>query len=139
MFQNWNSILFFPISVFNLLTAFSLKRNYYRLIEPYTGQLGLDLSYLDGIRSICVFGVITGHSYFMQYLHVKNPEFFEQYASNTKLLWLKNGTVLLENFHVLSGMLLYIKFKELFEISTNSSAIECLKVFCKGMIMRFVR
>lgn len=88
---------------------------------------------------MCVFGVITGHTYFLQYFHNKNPEFFEEVTKNPRYLWLTNGTVLLENFHVLSGMLLYIKFKELFQISPKSSKIECFKVLCKGLVMRFIR
>ncbi|KAM7344408.1 uncharacterized protein ACRADG_011146 [Cochliomyia hominivorax] len=126
-----------PVS--NLLTAFSIRRNYYRLTEPPTTQLGVDLNYLDGIRSICVFIVTIGHAYFIQYYQVKNPEVFEEFAKSSKHLWLTNGTLLLENFHVLSGMLLYIKFKELFKISIHSSGRDCFKVFFKGMLMRFFR
>ncbi|XP_037826176.1 uncharacterized protein LOC119614141 isoform X1 [Lucilia sericata] len=47
-----------PVST--LLTAFSIRRNYYRLVEPSTSQLGMDLSYLDGIRSVCVILIIAG-------------------------------------------------------------------------------
>ncbi|XP_065368973.1 uncharacterized protein LOC135961402 [Calliphora vicina] len=126
-----------PVST--LLTAFSIRRNYYRLVEPPTSQLGMDLSYLDGIRSICAILVIVGHAFFVQYHHVKNPEFFENFAKSPLHLWFTNGTLLLEIFHVLSGMLLYIKFKEIFKITPDSSGRNCVKAFGKGMMMRYIR
>ncbi|XP_046810083.1 uncharacterized protein LOC111690115 [Lucilia cuprina] len=126
-----------PVST--LLTAFSIRRNYYRLVEPSTSQLSMDLSYLDGIRSVCVIFIITGHAYFIQYHHVKNSEIFEEFAKSPIHLWLTNGTILLELFHILSGMMLYLKFTQFFKITSQSSGRYCLKAFGKVMMFRFIR
>ena len=123
----------------SLLTAFSIPRNYYRLTEPCSTMLGKDLNYLDGVRSIATLMVVIGHVYFVQYQHVKNPQDFERFAKSSTHLWLTNGTLILEIFHVISGMLLYIKFKEFANITPTSSIKHCFKIFTKAMVMRFVR
>ncbi|XP_046810082.1 uncharacterized protein LOC111678138 [Lucilia cuprina] len=122
-----------------LLTAFSIPRNYYRLVEPSTSQLSIDLSYLDGIRSICVIFIIFGHAYFIQYYPVKNSEIFENFAKNPTHMWLINGTLLLEIFHILSGMLLYLKFTQFFNITPQTSIWDCFKAFGKGVKLRYIR
>ncbi|TMW45526.1 hypothetical protein DOY81_009399, partial [Sarcophaga bullata] len=126
-----------PVS--NLLTAFSIPRNYYRLTEPCSTRLGKDLNYLDGVRSIATLIVVIGHVYFVQYQHVKNPHSFERFAKTSTHLWFTNGTLILEIFHVMSGMLLFIKFKEFASVTPASSIKDCFKIFTKAMVMRFVR
>ncbi|XP_061395971.1 uncharacterized protein LOC133331604 [Musca vetustissima] len=99
-----------PLS--RLLTSFSICRNYYRLIQPYRGEIGNDFSYLDGFRSVCTLMVLHGHTFYLQFQHIRNPEYFESFGETTRGLMILNSSTIIEIFMVMSGLLLYVKFTE---------------------------
>uniref|UniRef100_A0A1I8NJC7 Acyltransferase 3 domain-containing protein n=1 Tax=Musca domestica TaxID=7370 RepID=A0A1I8NJC7_MUSDO len=125
--------------VWRLLTSFSLTRNYYRLIQPYRGEIGQQFAYLDGMRSACTLFVLRGHSIFLEFEHVQNPKYFEDFGKNTAGLMALNGPVVIEIFLVMSGLLLHLKFSQARFVTPHSSWKRCLSVYIFILISRYMR
>uniref|UniRef100_T1PG61 Acyltransferase n=1 Tax=Musca domestica TaxID=7370 RepID=T1PG61_MUSDO len=122
-----------------LLTSFSICRNYYRLIQPYRGEIGNDFSYLDGFRSVCTFMVLHGHTFYLQFQHIRNPEYFESFGKTWHGLLVLNSTTVIEIFMVMSGLLLYVKFAEGGYVTPQTSWKKCLQTYLFIVISRLMR
>ncbi|XP_075165821.1 uncharacterized protein LOC142238146 isoform X2 [Haematobia irritans] len=128
-------------TVSRLLTSFSLPRNYSRLIQPHRGKISNEFSYLDGFRSVCTLMVLQGHTIYVEFLHVQNPEFFENFAESSIGLWLLNSSIVIEIYMVMSGLLFYVKFKEVNYVTPETSWRKCMKLFVIivfGRLLRFL-
>ncbi|XP_037717751.1 nose resistant to fluoxetine protein 6 isoform X3 [Drosophila subpulchrella] len=85
-----------------LLTSFSVFRNYYRLTQPHDSDFSRDISFFDGFRVIGVFVVILGHTLMVfMTVPIENPEYYEQFLfryfrllPSLVALILFNGTLL---------------------------------------------
>lgn len=76
-------------SVDRLLTAFSLKRNWYRLISD-TKPEHRNLRSMNAIKTIVMFLITNGHVlWFILALPMKNPLFVEQVTDFLMFLRLK--------------------------------------------------
>ncbi|XP_075167791.1 uncharacterized protein LOC142239944 [Haematobia irritans] len=125
-------------SVSRLLTSFSVPRNYNRLVQPYRGKIAIDFSYLDGLRSVSTLIVLHGHIFYMEFLHLQNPEYFENIVNSTIGLALHNLTPIIEIFMVMSGLLFYMKFKEMSIIKPQTSWGKCIKLLLLITVGRFL-
>ncbi|KAM7342318.1 O-acyltransferase like protein-like isoform 2-T2 [Cochliomyia hominivorax] len=120
-------------------TAFSLYRNYKKLILPNKGDIGNDLAFLDGFRVISCLLILCEHVFITQFIHLENSEYIE-YLYNQ--LWFRltlPGLIWLEFFFILSGLLLFVKFERGQYIETTSSFKDCVSVFVRLMISRYLR
>ncbi|KAH8372749.1 hypothetical protein KR009_004406, partial [Drosophila setifemur] len=123
-----------------LLTSFSLVRNYYRLIQPHSTDLSRDLRFFDGFRAIGVFVVILGHTLmiFMS-IPIENPEFYEQFFFRFETSIFQNGSLVIQIFFVMSGFLLYVNFTERQLVSSTTGTIECIAVYFRVFFYRYLR
>ncbi|XP_073846939.1 nose resistant to fluoxetine protein 6-like isoform X2 [Musca autumnalis] len=126
-----------PLS--RLLTSFSICRNYYRLIQPYRGEIGIDFSYLDGFRSVCTLMVLHGHTFYLHFQHTGNPEYFERFGNSTHGLMTLNSSTIIEIFMVMSGLLLYVKFTAGGYVTPQTSWRKCIKTYLFIVISRLMR
>ncbi|XP_023308340.2 uncharacterized protein LOC111690114 isoform X1 [Lucilia cuprina] len=121
------------------LTAFSLYRNYKRLVVPNQSDIGIDLAFLDGFRTVLCFLIVLEHSLLVQFAHLKNPEFTELLWDRLQTKLLLHALVWLELFFVLSGLLLYVKFEKGQYITPKSSFSDCVQVFVRLLVSRYLR
>ena len=80
-------IVFYIVSFFidvTLLTAFSMKRNWYRLVaETKPDKETRDMRCLHAIKTISMFNITSGHSFwYMISIPFSNPIFVEKVNSN---------------------------------------------------------
>ncbi|XP_058986797.1 uncharacterized protein LOC131800468 [Musca domestica] len=122
-----------------LLTSFSVIRNYYRLTQPYRGEIGQQFAYLDGFRSASTLLVLWIHSFYLQFLPAHNPGYFEDQAKTTVGLMFLNSTVIIEMFMVMSGLLLHLKCSQSAIVTPQSSWKRCLQIFLIIQISHYVR
>ncbi|XP_059225334.1 nose resistant to fluoxetine protein 6 isoform X1 [Stomoxys calcitrans] len=122
-----------------ILTSFSLARNYYRLTQPARGTIGNEFSFLDGLRSNCLLIVLMGHNFYLEFLHIKNPEYFENIGKTNVGLSALNGTTIIEIFMVMSGLLLYLKFHKSSSVTPHSTWGQCLRQLALIVVGRFLR
>ncbi|EDW58809.2 nose resistant to fluoxetine protein 6 [Drosophila virilis] len=122
------------------LCAFSLCRNYYRLVLPSSSVCGKDLRFFDAFRVIGVFVVVLGHTLmiFMS-VQLQNPEFFEQFLYRFETSIFQNGNVFIQIFFVMSSFLLYVNFTERKWISNSSSTFDCIRVYFTVFLSRYLR
>ncbi|XP_059225828.1 O-acyltransferase like protein-like [Stomoxys calcitrans] len=125
--------------VSRILTSFSVARNYYRLNQPYRGKIGKDFAYLDGYRAICTIFVIQAHTFYLQFLHIQNPEYFENIMGSKAGLALLNTSTVIEIYAVMSGLLFTVKFKESQIVTPQTSWTKCLRIFLLIVAARFLR
>uniref|UniRef100_A0A1I8MG92 Acyltransferase 3 domain-containing protein n=1 Tax=Musca domestica TaxID=7370 RepID=A0A1I8MG92_MUSDO len=129
--------LHFPLS--RIFTSFSLTRNYYRLTQPYRGDLGQDFSYIDGLRSMGTLIVVNAHTFYLEFMHVKNPEFFEANGQSTAGLMTLNTSTVIEIFMVISGLLLNVKFTTGRFVTPHTNWMKCAQVFVFIVLSRLMR
>ncbi|XP_061395926.1 nose resistant to fluoxetine protein 6-like [Musca vetustissima] len=122
-----------------LLTSFSISRNYYRLTQPYRGEVGQKFAFLDGLRAVSTILVLGTHSYFLAYEPIENPQFFENFGKSTIGLMPLNCTVIIEIFMTMSGLLLYLKCSQGSFVTPQTSWSKCLQIYLLLMISRYVR
>ncbi|KAM7343498.1 nose resistant to fluoxetine protein 6-like isoform 1-T2 [Cochliomyia hominivorax] len=121
------------------LTAFSLYRNYKRLILPNRSDIGNDLAFLDGLRSVICLLILLEHTCIVQYIHLENTEFVENFYEHLLTRMLLACLIWLEIFFILSGLLLYVKFEKGQYITNKSSFMDCVSVFVRLMLSRYLR
>lgn len=137
---NIKSFLYvFYVSVTRYLTSFSLYRNYKRLVLPNKSDIGQDLAFLDGFRTILCLLILLEHVLLLEYIHLKDSNYVETSLSQLWCKLLLNAVVWLELFFLLSGLLLYVKFEKAQYISTKSSFMDCLTVFGRLLMSRYLR
>ncbi|XP_037827352.1 regulator of hypoxia-inducible factor 1-like [Lucilia sericata] len=125
--------------VSRLLTSFSVCRNYYRLVQPYFSDVGKDFQFLDGYRSICMMFALFGHTFFCEYQHIANPQYFEKSSKDENNLWVLNTTMIIETYFVMSGLLLFIKFQQGRYVSPQTSWKKFFFIYVQFMVFRFIR
>uniref|UniRef100_A0A1I8N7D1 Acyltransferase 3 domain-containing protein n=1 Tax=Musca domestica TaxID=7370 RepID=A0A1I8N7D1_MUSDO len=121
------------------LCSFSLYRNYRRLVIPNHSPMGRDLQFVDCFRTILSLVIVGEHTTYTQFMPTKNPELFEQMYSNPFTLIIVHIIVCIELFFMLSGLMLCLKFKKGEFITPQSSIKECLIVFLRLLISRYLR
>ncbi|XP_073821720.1 nose resistant to fluoxetine protein 6-like [Musca autumnalis] len=122
-----------------LLTSFSLTRNYYRLTQPYRGEVGQRWAYLDGLRSVCTLMILCCHSHYLSLGLVKNTEFFENFGKSTLGLMALNMSIIIEIYMVMSGLLLHVKIAQRHTVTPQSNFGKCWNTFWAIIIGRYVR
>ncbi|XP_073821718.1 nose resistant to fluoxetine protein 6-like [Musca autumnalis] len=122
-----------------LITSFSLTRNYYRLTQPYRGEVGQRFAYLDGLRSVCTLMILCCHSHYISFGPVKNTEFFENFGKSTLGLMALNMSIIIEIYMVMSGILLHVKFAQRHPVTPQSNFGKCWNTFWAIIIGRYVR
>ncbi|EDS45872.1 conserved hypothetical protein [Culex quinquefasciatus] len=94
-----------------MLTSFSLKRNWYRLMSRSKDQLNEDLRFFQTFRFFTFFLVILGHcSDMFAVTPIGNPFDREREYYNPESLALINGSQIVQTFFEMSGFLLSIHF-----------------------------
>ncbi|XP_075167758.1 uncharacterized protein LOC142239899 [Haematobia irritans] len=121
------------------LTSFSLYRNYRRLILPNNSAMGKDLRFLDGLRSILSFIIVFEHITLIQFLPLENTDAFEASKMSSISMAMVHLLSCIELFFVMSGLLLYLKWDKCGSISEHSSFKDCLKVYGRMMVSRYLR
>ncbi|XP_052841927.1 nose resistant to fluoxetine protein 6 isoform X1 [Drosophila gunungcola] len=123
-----------------LLTSFSMVRNFYRLIEPPVTDLSRDVSFFDGFRVIGVFVVILGHTLMVfMTIPIQNPEFYEQFLFRFETSVFQNGSLVIQVFFVMSGFLLYVNFTERQLVNPKTGNIDCITVYFRVFFYRYFR
>ncbi|XP_016978753.1 nose resistant to fluoxetine protein 6 [Drosophila rhopaloa] len=123
-----------------LLTSFSIVRNYYRLTEPHGTDFSRDVSFFDGFRVIGVFVVIMGHTLMVfMTVPIENPEFYEQYLFRIETSLFQNGSLVIQIFFVMSGFLLYVNFTERQLIHPETGTLDCIRVYFRVFFYRYFR
>ncbi|XP_037826175.1 O-acyltransferase like protein-like, partial [Lucilia sericata] len=125
--------------VTRFLTSFSIYRNFCRLLTPNEGITGKDLSFLDGYRSILAFLIVYEHSYYLQFLHLENPQYFENLYHQYFMKFMLHGMVIVELFFVLSGLMLYVKLENGQYIRRDTEIKVCFKIYVKLLFSRYMR
>ncbi|KAM7345516.1 uncharacterized protein ACRADG_011781 isoform 2-T2 [Cochliomyia hominivorax] len=125
--------------VSRFLTTFSIYRNFCHLKGKNNSKSGKDLGFLDGFRTILSFLIVYEHSFYLQFVHLKNPLFFENLYHQYIMKFMLHGLVLVELFFVLSGLMLHIKMENGHYITKNSDMKCCLKVFGRLLFSRYMR
>ncbi|XP_047516873.1 nose resistant to fluoxetine protein 6-like [Pieris napi] len=120
------------------LLAFSLKRNWKRLVAP-SGK-GSDerlnkLKALNGLRSMTMVCVIFSHTALtLAFTYIENPLYFEKAYDDPFKQILFNGTLVTMTFFVMSAFLLVYNFL----IHAESHEITWVD-FPKGVLLRWIR
>ncbi|XP_023033314.1 nose resistant to fluoxetine protein 6 [Drosophila willistoni] len=123
-----------------LFAAFSICRNYYRLIMPHSSDISRDLRFFDAFRVIGVFVVILGHTLMLfMSIQVENPEFYEQFLYRFEAAIFQNGNVIIQIFFVMSGFLLYMNFTERQWLDTSSGICKCIGIYLRVFFNRYFR
>ncbi|XP_017077600.1 nose resistant to fluoxetine protein 6 isoform X2 [Drosophila eugracilis] len=123
-----------------LLTSFSVVRNYYRLTQPHVSDFTRDMSFFDGFRVIGVFMVILGHTLMVfMTVPIENPEFYEQFLFRFETSIFQNGSLVIQIFFVMSGFLLYVKFTDRQLIQPKTDTLECIGVYFRVFFYRYFR
>ncbi|XP_030375821.1 nose resistant to fluoxetine protein 6 [Scaptodrosophila lebanonensis] len=123
-----------------LFSAFSLCRNYYRLVLPHASDFSKDLRFFDAFRVIGVFIVILGHTLMIfMTVPVQNTEFFEQLLNRFETSIYQNGSAVIQIFFVMSAFLLYINFTDRQLINKQSSILTCIGVYFRVFLVRYFR
>ncbi|TMW44801.1 hypothetical protein DOY81_010119, partial [Sarcophaga bullata] len=125
--------------VSQLLTSFSVCRNYYRLIQPSNSDVGKDFQFLDAFRSIAMMFCLFGHTFLVQFQHIANPEYFEITMEDKPQLWLLNTTAVIEIFFVMTGILLFLKLTQANLIGPQTSWRKLLSTFTQLLVIRYIR
>lgn len=118
-----------------LLLCFSIRRNYLRLIKDnYEGDSrDGQLRSLNGMRSICIGMVILAHSLAVC-IFVENPIYLEKMFYSPFTMLITNGTLIMQGFFTLSGLLLVFKYFPYMEKNEYSWTI-----ILKGILLRWLR
>ncbi|XP_017836319.1 nose resistant to fluoxetine protein 6 [Drosophila busckii] len=120
--------------------AFSICRNYYRLVLPTSSQYAKDLRFFDAFRVVCVFIVILGHTLMVfMTVQLQNPEFFEQFLYKFETSIFQNGNVAIQIFFVMSAFLLYVNFIERQWVDKSTSICRCIGVYFRVFFTRYFR
>ncbi|KAI8128525.1 Nose resistant to fluoxetine protein 6 [Lucilia cuprina] len=125
--------------VTRFLTSFSIYRNFCRLLTPNKSVSGIDLSFLDGYRSILSFLIVYEHTYYLQFVHLRNPQFFENLYHQYFMKLMLHGMVIVELFFVLSGLMLYVKMENGQYIRRDTRIKTCFKIYVKLFFSRYMR
>ena len=103
-------------------------------------DIGMDLSFLDGFRSILCILILVEHSCFVFFSPIANPDFVETFFNS---IWGKlfqtSIVVWLELFFLLSGLMLYVKFDKNQYVTTKSTFRDCVNVFVRLIVSRYLR
>ncbi|XP_075166628.1 nose resistant to fluoxetine protein 6-like [Haematobia irritans] len=122
-----------------LLTAFSLVRNYRRIVAPNVSTVGKDLSFIDGVRTLLSFTIVCEHLVFTIAMPISNSSSVENFYTKALPRWLLNMMVCIEIFFLLSGLFLSIKFHKNEYVTAKTSMKECFYIYMRMMISRYLR
>ncbi|KAJ6641727.1 Nose resistant to fluoxetine protein 6 [Pseudolycoriella hygida] len=118
-----------------VIVAFSIPRNWYRLVSKTENQMSNDLRPIQALRFLTMYCVVIGHSVlFMNFLPVYNTQYMEKNFYRVVTMILVNGTTIIQTFFVISGYLLSIQFIKLRETSKFSYSH-----FWTAIIYRYLR
>uniref|UniRef100_A0A1A9WWJ5 Acyltransferase 3 domain-containing protein n=1 Tax=Glossina brevipalpis TaxID=37001 RepID=A0A1A9WWJ5_9MUSC len=122
-----------------LLTSFSVYRNYYHLVAPPSVEKN-DLKFVNGMRVFLLFCVVMAHSVVIYMLiQTQNPQFFEKFYYKPETVIFTNGAVIIQIFFFLSAFFLKLKFDELHLVSRQTSLCKCIGVYFKIIFARYLR
>uniref|UniRef100_A0A1A9ZC97 Acyltransferase 3 domain-containing protein n=1 Tax=Glossina pallidipes TaxID=7398 RepID=A0A1A9ZC97_GLOPL len=122
-----------------LLTSFSIYRNYYRLLAPSSVEKN-DLKFINGLRVFLLFCVVMAHSVVLDMLiQTQNPQYFEKFYYNPEIAIFTNGAVIIQIFFLFAGFFLKLKFDELQLVSQRTSLRRCIGVYFKVFLARYLR
>lgn len=116
-----------------------MKRNYKRLMAINKSDIGIDLSFLDGFRSILCLLILAEHSGFILVWPHEHSDFVETFLNSMWIKTIQAGFVWVELFFLITGLLLYVKFEKSRYITTESSFGDCVNVFVRLIASRYLR
>ena len=123
-----------------MLAAFSVARNYYRLVVPSRTELGEDIAFFDCFRFFTVIFVVFAHvGVYYNAIQMKNPVFIETPTFNFFFSMVVNGPLLIHVYFVMAGFLHYIKMSSPAMINPSSSIFRCVRTFVEVVIYRALR
>ncbi|KAM7345043.1 uncharacterized protein ACRADG_011514 [Cochliomyia hominivorax] len=124
-----------------LMTSFSICRNYYRLIgAPRRESLECELSFTYFFRIFALFIVILGHCIMLlMSMQIQNPEFLENYYYKVESILFQNGSAIIQIFFVLAGFLLKLKFQQKNFITPDSNCKIGMLVYVYCFLNRYLR
>ena len=102
-------------------------------------DIGMDLSFLDGFRSILCILILAEHMGFTFVCPIANPDFVETLLNTIWGKLFQTSVVWLELFFLLSGLMLYVKFDKNQYITTKSTFRDCVDVFVRLIVSRYLR
>uniref|UniRef100_A0A1A9VM92 Acyltransferase 3 domain-containing protein n=1 Tax=Glossina austeni TaxID=7395 RepID=A0A1A9VM92_GLOAU len=127
------------LQIKQLLTSFSIYRNYYRLLAPSSVEKN-DLKFINGLRVFLLFCVVMAHSVVLDMLiQTQNPQYFEKFYYNPEIAIFTNGAVIIQIFFFFAGFFLKLKFDELQLVSPRTSLYRCIGVYFKVFLARYLR
>lgn len=106
MYSHQTYIYLYPVGPQKLLAAFSLRQNLRQLMKISKPSIHL-IPCLHGIRCLTIIWIIWGHDY-MFLLLAPNVNSYEviAWAQTPFSMILQSGTIAVDTFFLLSGMLL---------------------------------
>ncbi|CRK96295.1 CLUMA_CG009715, isoform A [Clunio marinus] len=118
-----------------ILTIFSIRRNWKKLSAPTKDDVK-DLRFIEGLRSLIMFGVIHNHcSMFSITIPSSNPIFIDDTFSTSKAVSYMSGNPGVQTFLVIGGFLTAYLLMDKLEKNADSSYYE----FFRGIISRYLR
>ncbi|XP_059225827.1 uncharacterized protein LOC106086630 [Stomoxys calcitrans] len=114
--------------VHRYMCAFSLYRNYRRIMMPKSNAMDKDLRFVDGIRTLLSCVIVLEHINGLAWLYLTTYQLIMQHI-----------VVIIEIFFLLTTMLLYLTFQKDQHITPTTSLKECATTFFRMIVSRYLR
>lgn len=119
-----------------ILTSFSIARNWYRLTLGSNNKMGRDLRFLDCFKTCTIFIVIFGHTCWILFEGgILNPFDIEYLNHSLESAFINTGCIVTLTFFVISGFLLALNYHRVTTESNQSYSL----LFIKFNIFRYLR
>lgn len=92
----------------NIITAFSIPRNYYKLVQPAKNEIERDLRVAQGIRLFFLYFMVFSHATIGYAIEiVVNPEYYERVSYTPIMQPFIPMNTILQSYHQLLPVLLF--------------------------------
>ncbi|XP_038212221.1 O-acyltransferase like protein-like [Zerene cesonia] len=114
--------------------SWSVRRSWRDLIAPIPSSSSADLRCFNGLRVFCMMSILLEHVAWLSIqTYTSNTRYLEQSRSSPDTLLMTNGTLVVQNFFVMSSFLLAQK------LLRQREKVSMVKTFFSTMINRIVR
>ncbi|XP_063698274.1 nose resistant to fluoxetine protein 6-like [Culicoides brevitarsis] len=119
----------------NLITAFSIPRNYYKLVQPAKNETERDLRVAQGIRVFFLYFMVFSHTTIGYAVEIAlNPEYYERSYHQLLPVLLFNGITYIQVFFAIAGFMLAV---QIMEVATKND--EEFRFYPLAVIYRYLR
>uniref|UniRef100_A0A336LPF5 CSON008452 protein n=1 Tax=Culicoides sonorensis TaxID=179676 RepID=A0A336LPF5_CULSO len=119
----------------NLITAFSIARNYYKLIQPGKNEIERDLRVAQGIRLFFLYFIVFSHSTLGYAIEiVVNPEYYERSYHQLLPVLLFNGLTYVQVLFGIAGFMLAVQI-----MGVAAKMEERFRFYPLAVIYRYLR